>query len=353
MILLADDFTGAAEVAGVLFRHGIAVEMSVGPSAPATTALVVDTESRGLDPEAAGEATRAAFSALGRGTVLYKKTDSVLRGPVRREIEALLAASGAGRCLLVPGNPALGRIIEDGVYRIHGVDLRDTEFGADPTHPARTSRVVELLGPGRLPAHSLATAGPMPLAGIIIGETRVAEDLEVWARRLDPATLPAGGAAFLSAILEARGWRVRAPSATLPVGPRLLVSGSRSAAARALLAALEMRGEAVHRVPGGTAVIPAGARRAAVCIRDDVDADPSAMLELLCDAAMDALSHLAPTVLLAEGGATAAALARRSRWSRFRVAGELAPGVVALTPAGTATVFVVKPGSYPWPPGLP
>jgi uncharacterized protein YgbK (DUF1537 family) len=54
--------------------------------------------------------------------------------------------------------------------------------------------------------------------------------------------------------------------------------------------------------------------------------------------------------VFAEGGETAAALARRLGWTRLRVVTEVSPGVVALSPSSNwPGVLVVKPGSYRWP----
>jgi uncharacterized protein YgbK (DUF1537 family) len=55
--------------------------------------------------------------------------------------------------------------------------------------------------------------------------------------------------------------------------------------------------------------------------------------------------------ILAEGGATAAALAEAMGWRRFRVVQSPPAGVGVLEPidAKRATTFLIKPGSYSWP----
>jgi uncharacterized protein YgbK (DUF1537 family) len=52
----------------------------------------------------------------------------------------------------------------------------------------------------------------------------------------------------------------------------------------------------------------------------------------------------------AEGGATAAVLAKRMGWEKFHVEHELAPGVVSLRAVdGEGLMLTMKPGSYAWP----
>ena len=53
------------------------------------------------------------------------------------EIEAVLGPLGLRRALLVPANPALGRVIRGGCYFIDGIPIDKTDFGQDPEYPAR------------------------------------------------------------------------------------------------------------------------------------------------------------------------------------------------------------------------
>jgi uncharacterized protein YgbK (DUF1537 family) len=373
VIILADDLSGAAEVAGICRRFGRDLALSLDSAATggeASKAEVIDTETRGLAPAEAAAAARRLCPAVLPSQV-YKKTDSVLRGPVRAEIEAAMLRSGARLCLLVPCNPSRGRTIRDGVYYVDGTPLADSEFGLDPTSPARTSRVLDLLGPGELPTVFVAPGDALPASGIVVGGAETTADMADWARRLDETTLAAGAADFLAAILEVRGGeggslgaaRQDAAAPPLPDGAWLLVSGSRSETSHAALAALEARAVPVIRVPAadpgsswqtGAARALSGAARGALAIDRAASAeDPAQLLAALCGAAAAIVASREPAVLLVEGGATAAALARRLEWTRFSVDGELAPGVVVLRPRAAPHVrFVLKPGSYRWPPAV-
>jgi uncharacterized protein YgbK (DUF1537 family) len=114
--VIADDLTGAAELGGIALRHGLTSEVQTEfhPTDEAEV-IVIDTDSRSCPPEEAAARIRAQaqeLTSIGFDW-LYKKVDSVLRGPVVAELEALLAASGRQKALLVPANPSLGRTIRN------------------------------------------------------------------------------------------------------------------------------------------------------------------------------------------------------------------------------------------------
>lgn len=389
--VLADDLTGAAEIAGVAHRSGCTVAVSLVPAAPPGDAEVVvyDTDSRLLAAEAAAERLRAFASVLindeastGRrssaspaggananlappGRLVFKKTDSVLRGNVRVEVEALATAIGCTRVLLVPANPGAGRTIRNGIYCIDGVPLDQTEFARDPHHPALTARVDQLLGDGGWPVVVGVPGTPLGHeVAIVVGDATSADDIRIWAQRVDDHTLPAGGREFFVAWLTRVAPRPPAePQAPSLAGPVLVVSGSAAAAARGAIAKARAAGIPVLPVPRE----PAGNSRwidqtraalaasdvAHACIEGPKDPDPAApsrfsaaFSQLVVELrARDAFRHL-----VIEGGATAAAILRACNVRALRVAGEWSPGVVALTSGGLNVTM--KPGSYLWPDDL-
>src|SRR5437660_10154306 len=93
ILAIADDLSGAAEIAGIGRRFGLSTRLSrdrAGHSEPGLT--VVDTDSRLLAPEKAGRIVRESVAALDRGAfyLIDKKADSVLRGPRPAAIETLV-----------------------------------------------------------------------------------------------------------------------------------------------------------------------------------------------------------------------------------------------------------------------
>src|SRR5205814_9282515 len=110
---------------------------------------------RGSSEEAGRRAAAAAgaLSQTGAGWI-YKKVDSVLRGPVAAELEAVMKQLNFARILLVPANPGLGRTIRNGCYFVEGKPLDETHFRHDPEFPRLTSKVQDLLDESdSLPTH--------------------------------------------------------------------------------------------------------------------------------------------------------------------------------------------------------
>jgi uncharacterized protein YgbK (DUF1537 family) len=260
--------------------------------------------------------------------LIYKKTDSVLRGPIAAELGALLEAFARREALLVPQNPSRGRMIVDGEYRLGDTPLHETAFANDPTHPIRFSRVSDLV------------------PGVRVGDGASHTDLRAWAARLDRSTLPAGGADFFTAILEQAGLTAtRGPLERRSPGTTLYVSGSASEASRVpntpCIAMIEPVGrwcDDVCRALGraSRAVMPVGGA-----------------LELGAKAAACVVWRGGVASLLVTGGSTASAVCRELGWTRFDMEGEFDVGVVQLRPTDAgAPALIVKPGSYRWPPAL-
>jgi uncharacterized protein YgbK (DUF1537 family) len=374
--VIADDFTGAAEIGGVAFRYGLAAEVQTAwtPSRDIRV-IAVDADTRSLPAREAAQNAAELAEQIRTSTVswVYKKIDSVLRGPVVAEIEAVLDALRMRRALLVPANPALGRVIRGGCYFIDGKPIDKTDFAKDPEYPARFPDVRSILRTSRVAV--LRPRDSLPERGIILGEAATVSDLVAWAQRLDDHTLPAGAAEFFARILETRLGRnaeqAASPSSGMVRGNALFVCGSASAQSRAVRQEFERRGIPVlfvpkgRRAPAGSPadLLPAWTEAAAaalashsqvlLCIDPDSPRDPEGpgtLVNDLLDGVETLLGRAAIDHLYVEGGYTASALIRRLGWTRMKVDRELAPGVVSLEVQGERRrLLTVKPGSYRWP----
>jgi uncharacterized protein YgbK (DUF1537 family) len=283
---------------------------------------VVSTETRLANPNRASAVVRELGIAPA-----FKKVDSVLRGPVRAELEAAMAVAGKRRALLLPANPSLGRTIRAGQYAIDGVPLDETAFRSDPDYPAHSSSVIELLR--RTDGHEFIFSlrlGPLPDSGIVIGDADTLDDIAAWAALLDDDTLAAGGSDFFRALLHREGHAATRSLASMPTGRVLTVSGTVTPA-------------------------PSDQMSSVMTIGRPLDASRSAeFLRELTLAAAAAIEKDRPDVVRVEGGSTAAALAEQLGWWSFQVEGEAATGVAILAPDAAPEVrFVLKPGSYLWP----
>jgi uncharacterized protein YgbK (DUF1537 family) len=386
--VIADDLTGAAELGAIGLRHGLCAEI-VRDGKPGGRAdlICVDTDSRSCEPKAAAKRAAAAAKMLRASGAqwIYKKVDSVLRGQVTAEIEAVMKQLQLERGLLLPANPSLGRTIKDGHYFLRGRPLHKTEFAHDPHFPRRSSSVLRLV---KVPEHfSLRVAnGDRSLADgtIVMGDAESREELQAWAASCDAQMLPAGGAEFFDALLH-RGSHAspfgsevsKKTGASDAHGPdaaaikEFFIIGTSTPSARKFVAAERRKKTPVFALPqelvwGATfssAAVTAVARRIAAAL----DANPRVILNVGLPQVRDAgiTGRLSAQVVLvaaqvlrcvpvqkvfAEGGATAAELVRRMAWARLEVVRELAPGVATLAVGARRKIFLtIKPGTYAWP----
>jgi uncharacterized protein YgbK (DUF1537 family) len=372
--VVADDLTGAAEVGAMGLRHRLVAQVVVeGGVSDGAHLVSIDTDSRSCSPEEAGRRAAAGAGVLSQAGAawMYKKVDSVLRGPVAAELEAVMKKLQFARTLLVPANPGLGRTIRDGLYFVQGTPIDETDFRHDPEFPRLTSNVRNLLGKScTLPIQLCSKDQPMPAAGLILGQTESAEDLRAWASRCDNSTLAAGGAEFFGALLVARGHTDSSPP-TIPTASRsgekqLFVCGSASASCEQFVSDMRRAGCPVFSLLPGEGTSSERSRLADEIIsslqlsprvvltigaeRSSPPADARTLLDELASLAASLTRRATVLQLYAEGGATAARLVRHLGWKRLDVIRELAPGVVTLAAAGSLNcLLTIKPGSYSWP----
>lgn len=376
ILVLADDLTGAAEIAAIGHCHGLRTALVLGLSVPSAEAdlLVVDTNSRLLSDALAAQRVRQALGIVTPAfrTHVFKKTDSVLRGPIAAELQAAWTALGKSGALLCACNPSRGRIVKDGRYSIEGVPLHKTGFATDPFHPAKTDEVVELVGGNSqvLPAGF----AQIPTQGLLLGEASTAADMDHWAGRIPECLLFAGGADAFAAFLRKLGFSEKSPlPGALPPSPHLLLSGSLAPSSRAARAKARKRGLACAEAPVGilthnlsTEYIHAWAENAddlldtrgsvLVCADSISPGTPGSGPQVR--RSFQQLAHILGTEqsfnhLLAEGGDVAACAAESLGWDQLFVEKLWAPGVVTLRPRQNPNLFfTIKPGSYEWPPEI-
>ena len=370
-IVIADDLTGAAEMAATAHHYGLSATVltrGLPPTSPADV-WVFDTDSR-LDSAAgaAAKITRLIPTLCGiLPALIYKKTDSVLRGPVRAELEALANTLGLARVLFAPANPTLGRTVRAGRYSVNGVPLHQTSFGQDPHHPATTDDVCALLGAvGSLAVHSRSADQSLPASGIVVGNASNIADLDAWEKiSRESSALLAGASEFFAALLRQRGYSAAAarPGAARPSGPTLILSGTTHPDAAVLRRACP---QAVARPAGHRIDVAAWAGElrlrldqqdlALACFDGPLSTDPTlppALRDTLAGVASHLIADRAFAHLMIEGGATAAAITRALDWSELRLHHAWSPGVASLRPVSAPHfTLTLKPGSYSWPAAL-
>ena len=142
IVVIADDITGAAEMAGIALRYGqnVVVSDEVNTNYNADV-LVIYTNTRSMSKKEAVNVMEGLTekAMLLQPSLFYKKTDSVLRGYIIPEMKAQMKAMNVDKGLIVPANPSLGRVIRNGKYYVNNQLIHQTAFSHDPEFPIKTS----------------------------------------------------------------------------------------------------------------------------------------------------------------------------------------------------------------------
>src|SRR6202012_4521267 len=153
---IADDYTGASDLANTLTRRGLRTVQTIGVPAddldlPDVDAVVVSLKSRSIEAGLAVSRSQSAEKWLrGRGSrhVLFKicstfdSTDAGNIGPV---MDALRADSGETIVLVTPAFPETGRTVYQGNLFVGSVPLNESPLKDHPLNPMHDSNLVRVL----------------------------------------------------------------------------------------------------------------------------------------------------------------------------------------------------------------
>lgn len=152
---IADDFTGATDLANTLTRRGMHTVQTIGipqGAAPQADAVVVALKSRTI---AAAEAVAQSLAACrwlkanGARQIFFKYCstfDSTDEGNIGPVADALLDELGAGFTIACPAFPENGRTIYLGHLFVGGDLLSDSSMKNHPLTPMRDANLVRVLG---------------------------------------------------------------------------------------------------------------------------------------------------------------------------------------------------------------
>ncbi|WP_027349731.1 3-oxo-tetronate kinase [Halotalea alkalilenta] len=262
---IADDFTGATDLASQLVAAGMRVVQTIGVPGTALDddcdAVVVALKSRTVAPERAVEASLAALDWLRdqgceRFYFKYCSTfDSTAQGNIGPVTDALMEALGVDFTLAVPALPANRRTVYNGYLFANDVLLNESGMQDHPLTPMTDPCLLRVLAPqtrhrvGLVSHHDLAKGVEAVRAriealrgegvGIAICDTLDESDLHLLAAAASDSVLLTGGSGLgLSIPATLEGFTARADAGRLPPieGRALILSGSCS---RATLGQLE------------------------------------------------------------------------------------------------------------------
>ncbi|MET4619645.1 uncharacterized protein YgbK (DUF1537 family) [Arthrobacter sp. 2762] len=255
--VIADDFTGASDVAGTLVSAGMRVVQTFGiPDASMqlhdVDCIVISLKTRSVPADEAVEQSLAAARALrSRGVQqLYFKYcstfDSTPEGNIGPVADALREEFvPAGQITVVaPGTPALRRTVYNGVL-FAGTDLlQESSMRHHPLTPMTDSNVPRLLqaqtnspvghiGYGAIEAGASAVRSELDIlsgqgAGYAVVDTLNDRHLAVLGAAVLDHTLVTGGSGLVGRLATTRTFRIQPgfTNATRPTGPAAVIAGS-------------------------------------------------------------------------------------------------------------------------------
>ncbi len=381
-VVIADDITGAAEIAGVALRHGVSATLTTKITAIPTTnntassntiataslpdsdVFIIATDTRsGNEADARKVVGQIAKGLKGVDCQIFKKTDSVLRGHIIAELQTLIDIIGCDCALLLPQNPSKGRVICNSRYFINNVPLDETDFRNDPEFPACSSYVEQLLK-GKavnIPINN----GIKTDKSIQIADARNADEIKTQLQKTeDKNVLLAGGADFFDSFLS-----LNYPEKKCDAEPKLpkpqytiIVCGSTQSksianekyineirAQECTMPQDVFNGGSVKTWLNDLSNIYQKFNSVIMTIGERKNAGSECAVRLrntMADVVHQLVSLQRPDLLIIEGGATAFACLNELGWDSFVLKNAYAPGIVSMTYGNTE--IILKPGSYPW-----
>jgi uncharacterized protein YgbK (DUF1537 family) len=404
---IADDYTGASDLANTLTRCGLRTVQTIGVPAgdlalPELDAVVVSLKSRSIEASLAVTRSRAAEKWLrGRGAdhVLFKicstfdSTDAGNIGPV---MDALRADSGDAIVLVTPAFPETGRTVYQGNLFVGAVPLNESPLKDHPLNPMHDSNLVRVLarqsktkvglvdladiarGPDAVRARlaDLSSKG----IGAVIADAVFERDLETVGTIALDHRLSVGasglGLGLARALVASGKIKANAPNAAsgAPVGgPAACLAGSCSQATLQQIESAERAMPVLHLDPERVVAGNDEARRALAWARERLkegpiliasSSTPDQVAALQARHGRDAAGHAIEQAmadiaeglvesgvrrLVVAGGETSGAVVDRLGIPGFLVGAEIAAGVPVLRAVGVkdgAMLLALKSGNF-------
>jgi len=401
---IADDYTGASDLANTLTRAGLRTVQTIGVPAsdlaiPEVDAVVVSLKSRSIEASIAVERSRAAETWLrGRGAahVLFKicsTFDSTDKGNIGPVMDALRVVSADTIVLVTPAFPETGRTVYMGNLFVGAVPLNESPLKDHPLNPMHDSNLVRVLA-----RQSKTRVGLVDLATVTHGAEAVRKKLADLAREGVGAAvidavfdrdletigtvaaqhrLSVGASGIGLGLARALAGGKGAASAASPEnpvgGPAACLAGSCSQATLGQIASAEKVMPVLHLDPDQVIKGRDEARRALAWARERLgsgpvliasSATPAEVAALQARHGRDAAGHAIEQAmadiaeglvlsgvhrLVVAGGETSGAVVDRLQIPGFLVGAEIAAGVPVLRAVGAkegSMLLALKSGNF-------
>ncbi len=295
--ILADDLTSAADGAGPFVECGLTAVVHRGRAIDQNAdVLAIDMATRSMHEADAAAAAKRATVDTKHADILYKTVDSTLRGHVRAEVEAVMAASDRKQLVFAPAFPEAGRITRGGVQLVNGLPVDQSAYASDPVHPVTSARLSDHL--------------PDSIGNAILLDAETQEELSAQIAAIPvPQDVLWVGSPGMAKALAARfaPQRESLPLPTTALEP-LIVVGSANPVSQAQAEFAQTSGCRVLRAP------------------DARHTNPHAVLDELSTTAVSLLNSGTFGAVMATGGDTMEAILNKLGVSGFALSGELEPG---------------------------
>ena len=404
---IADDYTGASDLANTLTRCGLRTVQTIGVPAddlalPEVDAVVVSLKSRSIEASLAVSRSRSAEKWLrgrGAGHVLFKicstfdSTDAGNIGPV---MDALRADCGETIVLVTPAFPETGRTVYMGNLFVGAVPLNESPLKDHPLNPMHDSNLVRVLarqsqtrigladlavvarGADAVRAHLADLSGKG--IGAVIIDAVFASDLETIGKvaldhriSVGASGLGLGVARALVASGKVKPDAANAASDAAVGGPAACLAGSCSQATLQQIASAEAVMPVLHLDPDQVVAGKDEARRALALARERLkdgpiliasSSTPEQVAALQARHGRDAAGHAIEQAmadiaeglvqsgvrrLVVAGGETSGAVVDRLKIPGFLVGAEIAAGVPVLRAVGAKDgdmLLALKSGNF-------
>jgi uncharacterized protein YgbK (DUF1537 family) len=172
--VIADDLTGALDTGVQFHQWGYKVHITDNLNDSKAEITILNTDTRNKTPETAYKTTYHVTKKIGNYDIIYKKTDSTLRGNPGPELQAILDATGERKAILSPTYPKTGRRVKNGHLYIENKLITDTDYIHE--YRVKSSYIPEIVITKTL-IHHLKNAERVPDTGIIVLDSETEQDL--------------------------------------------------------------------------------------------------------------------------------------------------------------------------------
>ncbi|MFI0473742.1 four-carbon acid sugar kinase family protein [Halomonas sp. HMF6819] len=324
LIIIADDLTGALDSSAAFARYGFRTHAVTSPEAIARVlaeqrpeVLAVSTHTRDVSPEDAKERVAQVMRALPGGTLIFKKVDSRLKGPIATELDAIPYR----KIVAMPAIPSFNRIVINGCVSGFGVDA-----------PISVS---DALG------HHANSA--------CIPDTRHDEEMDQWIGDHATDTLFLGARSLTERLAMHMAGHASPQDLPLSFPPALCITaGSRDPITLAQInALLSAKRDAVH-IPAPNGCLDTApqqnARITVLQATPGAESLPSETVATNLAASLKKLTFEHDVTWFLTGGATAEAVLLSNDIVEMQILGEILPGLPVCRTENT--VFITKSGGF-------